>query len=140
MSSGLPIPTQPGMLGKNPNDSVVQGINANTETLMGLRGVSGGKKSKKTKRSKKNKSIKRRKGRKIRGGGDTINVPIVPTPYRSSNGVGENLKTQQIGIAKISLTSNANAEFDKNASKGGGKRSKKSRKIRKSRKTRNRKS
>lgn len=140
MSSGLPIPTQPGMLGKNPNDSVVQGINANTETLMGLRGVSGGKKTKRSKKTKKNKSIKRRKGRKgrkFRGGGDTINVPIVPTPYRSSNGVGEDLKTQQIGIAKFSLTQIANAEFDKNASKGGGKRSKKSRKTRK---TRNRKS
>lgn len=137
MSSGLPIPTQPGMLGKNPNDSVVQGINANTETLMGLRGVSGGKKkSKKTKRSKKNKSIKRRKGRKIRGGGDTINVPIVPTPYRSTNGSGQDLQSQQTNMAKISLTSNANAEFDKNASQGGGRKSRKTRKTKKSRKSR----
>ena len=103
---------------------------------MGLRGVSGGKKkSKKTKRSKKNKSIKRRKGRKIRGGGDTINVPIVPTPYRSTTGSGQDLQSQQTNMAKISLTSNANAEFDKNASKGGGKRFKKSKKSRKSRKT-----
>jgi hypothetical protein len=134
-TSGLPIPTQTGMLGKNPNDSVVQGINANTETLMGLRKVSGGKRSKKTKRSKKSKSIKRRKGRKFRGGGDGITVPIVPTPYRSTNGVGQDLQSQQTAMAKNLVTSTANAEFDKNASKGGGKRFKKSKKSRKSRKT-----
>ena len=138
MSSGLPIPTQTGMLGKNPNDSVVQGINANTETLMGLRGVSGGKKSKRkrTKRSNKNKSIKRRKGKKIRGGGDTINVPIVPTPYRSTNGVGQDLPSQQKAMANFSLTQIANAEFDKNASQGGGRKSRKTRKTKTKKKKR----
>lgn len=140
-TNGLPIPTQTGMLGKNPNDSVVQGINANNETLMSLRKVSGGKRSKRNKRSKKNKKSKKNKTmkrRKIRGGGDVdgIKVPIVPTPYRSMNGDGQDLQSQQADMAKISLTSTANAEFDKNASQKGGKRSRKSRKSKKPRKVR----
>ena len=49
MSNGLPTPTQTGMLGKNQNDSIVQGINSNNQTLMGLRKVSGGKRRKRSK-------------------------------------------------------------------------------------------
>lgn len=107
---GMPLPTQAGMIGSTPSKSAFTQIQGDQQSLLLLKKVGG-------------------KGKR---GGATVavpilDVPILAAPYQSANGPGQDTTAQQVAMAKLSLQSGANSEFDKFAVKNGGSRSRKSR-------------
>ena len=103
---GMPEPTQSGMIGSSPSNSSFMEIKNNQNALLNLKKVGG--------------------NRKQYGGAGTVAVPIIAAPYKSANGAGQDTTAQQEAMAKLSLQSKANSEFDHLAVTGGS-RSKKSR-------------
>jgi len=117
----MPEPTQSGMIGSSPSNSSFMEIKNNQNALLNLKKV-GGK-------------------RKQYGGTGTVAVPIIAAPYKSANGAGQDTTAQQEAMAKLSLQSKANSEFDHLAVTGGSKsRTKKSKKSKKSKSKKLRKS
>ena len=99
---GMTYPTMQAMSSGNPRDSAA----ANT-TAMNLKQADANKMS---------------AGSKKRGG--AITVPQVPTPYTPVGGPGQDPNSLIAGNSNTSVQGAANAEFDKNALKGGSRRKK----------------
>jgi len=123
-TSGIPQPTQAGMLGSSPSNSSFVEIKNNQNALLNLKKVGG-------------------KGKRGGAATGTVAVPIVAAPYTSANGPGQDTTTQQQVMAKLALQAGANSKYDHLAVTGGSRksRSKKSRtKKSKSRTKKSRKS
>ncbi len=116
---GLMLPTQKGMLGANPKESSLMEFNNTNTKTAALSNAVGGKR------------------RKRRGG--AIAVPQFQMQYNSTSGPGTDPNAQVAALSQTSTQGAANAQFDSDATKMGGKSRRHRRKTSRRRKSSRRK-
>jgi hypothetical protein len=128
---GLTYPTVKGLLAGNPKDSSIQSLNQMNQKQNSLNNSVGGthnkrksrrNKTRKNKTNKRRKSIqrKRHKGRSRKGSG--IPVPQFQMQYTPTGGPGQDPNALIVKNSQITGQGVTNAQYDKNATIKGGKR------------------